>query len=132
MNVTGSCHCGHIAFEAMINPDDIVICHCTDCQALSGTAFRTTAYTVPGGFTLMRGDVKIYVKQTADSGNPREQGFCPHCGTPIFAAPTGPPPKAYGIRLGSVDQRADLTPTKQEFCGSRLDWMPPLPAINEY
>ena len=32
MRIDGGCHCGHITYEAEINPDDVIICHCTDCQ----------------------------------------------------------------------------------------------------
>jgi hypothetical protein len=36
MKVEGSCHYGQITFEAEINPDAVRICHCTDCQTLTG------------------------------------------------------------------------------------------------
>ena len=47
MKVTGRCHCGQISFEAEIDPTQVRICHCTDCQTLTGTAFRTTVL-LPG------------------------------------------------------------------------------------
>ena len=31
--------------EAEIDPEKVVICHCTDCRTLSGFAFRTVALT---------------------------------------------------------------------------------------
>ena len=40
MRVTGGCHCGHITYEAEVNPVTVRVCHCTDCQRLTGTAFR--------------------------------------------------------------------------------------------
>ena len=46
MKIDGGCHCGAIAYEATIDPSRIGICHCIDCQILSGTAFRT-AVRVP-------------------------------------------------------------------------------------
>jgi hypothetical protein len=82
MKVEGRCHCGRIAYAAEIDPAGILICHCTDCRALSGSAFRTIALTRPGGFRLLSGEPKTYVK-VADSGRRRRQGFCPECGSPI-------------------------------------------------
>lgn len=41
MKIDGRCHCGYITFEAEADPDKAGICHCTDCQSLSGSAFRT-------------------------------------------------------------------------------------------
>jgi hypothetical protein len=32
--------CGQITFEAEINPEAVRICHCTDCQTLTGSAYR--------------------------------------------------------------------------------------------
>ncbi len=55
MKVTGRCHCGQISFEAEIDPAQVKICHCTDCQTLTGTAFRTTVPSLPGTFVLRSG-----------------------------------------------------------------------------
>lgn len=40
MKVDGHCHCGQIRYEAEIDADKVVICHCTDCQTLAGTSYR--------------------------------------------------------------------------------------------
>ncbi len=43
MRIDGQCHCGGITYEAEVDPATARICHCTDCQVLSGTAFRTVS-----------------------------------------------------------------------------------------
>ncbi len=68
MKVDGRCHCGRITFEAEIDPAKVLICHCTDCQTLAGSAFRTVVRVPPDAFRLLSGQPKVYVKQ-ADSGN---------------------------------------------------------------
>jgi hypothetical protein len=40
MKIDGRCRCGNITFEAEVDPATVVICHCTDCQTPSGSAFR--------------------------------------------------------------------------------------------
>jgi hypothetical protein len=70
MKVTGRCHCGQISFAAEIDPAQVRVCHCTDCQTLTGTAFRTAVPSLPGSFMLKIGTPKIYI-QTAESGNQR-------------------------------------------------------------
>jgi hypothetical protein len=30
MKIDGECHCGKIAYQAEVDPDTLVICHCTD------------------------------------------------------------------------------------------------------
>ena len=100
MHVDGGCHCGFIQYEAEVDPASVGVCHCTDCQTLTGTAYRTTVQSLKGAFKLLRGSPKIYIK-TAESGNQRAHGFCPECGTPIYATTVGNP-ECYGIRVGTT------------------------------
>jgi Uncharacterized conserved protein len=37
MRIDGRCHCGYLSFEAEADPEQVSICHCTDCQNGSGT-----------------------------------------------------------------------------------------------
>ena len=121
MKVDGHCHCGQIAFEAEINPDCVRICHCTDCQTLTGAAYRVNVQTPAESFVLLSGTPKIYIK-TAESGNKRAHAFCPNCGTPIYA--TDPhEPRCYGIRVGTLTQRAELRPSRQIWHRSALAWV---------
>ena len=84
MKIDGACHCGQIRYEAEVDPAKVVICHCTDCQTLSGSAFRTVVPSEANSFRLLAGKPKVYVK-TGESGNKREQTFCGDCGSPIYA-----------------------------------------------
>ena len=126
MKVEGGCHCGRITFEAEIDPERVRVCHCADCQTLSGSAFRVSAPTAEANFRLLSGTPKVYVK-TAESGAPRAQAFCADCGTQIYAtSPTGEN-RLLGIRVGTLRQRAELVPHGQLWCRSRMPWLPELP-----
>ena len=120
MKIDGGCHCGYITYEGEADPDKASICHCTDCQKLSGSAFRTVV-PVSGETLKMKGEPTIYVK-TAESGNMRQQAFCPRCGSPIFSAPPGDGPKMYFIRLGTVRQRDQIVPKIQIWARSQQPW----------
>ena len=122
MKVTGRCHCGRISFEAEIDPAAVRICHCTDCQTLSGSAFRVNVGTLPGTFRLTSGQPKTYIKTTADSSNHRAHGFCTDCGTPLWATSPEPNPSSYGLRVGTLDCRAQLQPARQGWFRSALPW----------
>ena len=121
MKIDGACHCGHVRYEAEIDPAKVAICHCTDCQVLSGSAFRTVVPAPKAGFRLLSGKLKIYVK-IADSGNQRTQSFCPECGTPIYSSPVTEDFPAYSLRVGPIRQRAQLRPRIEYFRRSALDW----------
>jgi hypothetical protein len=112
MKIDGRCHCGNIQFEAVIDPDRVSICHCTDCQALtSRNAVRLTGKPP-----------KVYVK-TGDNGNRRFQYFCPDCGSPMFTGGEGPAADDWGIRWGSIRQRRELRPKRQIWCRSAVPWV---------
>ncbi len=130
MHVDGVCHCGSIKYEAEVNPAHVVVCHCTDCQTLSGSAFRVVVATSAGSFRLVRGVLKTYVK-TGESGNPREQTFCGECGTPIYSAPPGPQPKIVSLRVGTLRQRSELTPSNQFWYRLSLPWLSQLSSIQK-
>ena len=120
MKINGGCHCGNITYEAEIDPTRVIICHCTDCQTLSGSAYRTIAFCSEDSFRLLQGTPKIYIK-TAESGRKRQQAFCSECGSPIYATSVGDGPRTYGIRAGTIQQRNELTPRQQIW--SRSAWI---------
>ena len=122
MKIEGQCHCGAIAYEADINPAMVGICHCTDCQTLTGTAFRTFALTYEGGFRLLRGELKTYVR-VGESGSKRQQTFCPECGSPIYSTSDEPGQKVYSVRLGTSRQRNEYAPQLQIWCRSAQPWL---------
>ena len=128
MKIDGSCHCGAIAYEAEIDPETVGICHCTDCQQLTGTPFRVTAFAPGSAFRILRGTPKVYVK-TAESGNRRAQGFCGECGSHLYATSVGDGPKDYGIRVGTMRQRNELAPRRESWRHSAVPWLPDLDGL---
>jgi hypothetical protein len=123
MKIDGSCHCGKIAYRAEVDLEKVGICHCSDCQALSASAFRTVAIVDGDKFEILRGTPKHYIK-IGDSGNPRIQAFCRDCGSGLYSTSPGEGPNAYNIRLGTARQREDLVPKFECWRQSALRWLP--------
>jgi hypothetical protein len=88
MKINGSCHCGFIKIEGEADPERVSICHCTDCQTRTGSAFGVSV-PVPGNTFKVEGQPTTYLKNTADSGNPRVLTFCPKCGSSIYSTTPG-------------------------------------------
>jgi hypothetical protein len=129
MKIDGSCQCGAITFEAEIDPKQVSICHCTDCQAFSGSAFRVSVPAAAKDFTLKSGEPKAYVK-TAESGNKRVQMFCPTCGTHVYTTdPEKSATSTYRLRVGTISQREALKPSVQIWCRSELPWVRNLASV---
>ena len=128
MKVDGACFCGHLAFEAEIDPETVLLCHCTDCQTLGGAAFRVVAPAIAGSFRLLSGQPTIYVK-VAGSGNRRQQAFCPTCGTAIYSAPADGEGGHLGLRAATLRQYRELVPRNQYWRRSALPWLDHLEGI---
>jgi hypothetical protein len=127
MKIDGRCYCGRVTYTAEVDPRTVTICHCTECQTLSGSAFRTLAFADAGTFVLS-GAPKSYVKPT-ESGGQRQLYFCGECGTPICSSAVAEEPKVYSIRVGTVRQRADLPPQSQIWFRSSQPWVTELAAL---
>ena len=127
MKIDGGCHCGHITYEAEIDPEKVLICNCEDCQRLSGSAFRSVAFSKENAFTLLSGELKVYLK-TGGSGAKRQQTFCPNCGSSIYSTSEEGGP-LYGIRTGSINQRDQLVPKRRIFTRSEQSWIDDLPSM---
>jgi hypothetical protein len=129
MKIDGKCHCGFITVEGEADPEKTQICHCTDCQTSTGTAFRVSI-PVPGATLKITGQPAIYVKTTADSGKPRVQAFCPKCGSPIYSTTPGKGVQpSYTVRVGILRQRDQLTPQRQNWFRSARPWIMNLAAV---
>jgi hypothetical protein len=128
MKIDGRCHCGRISFEAEVDPEKVMVCHCTDCQTLSGSAFRTVVPAREGTFRLLSGEPKIYIK-ISESGTQRPQAFCSECGTAIYSSVVGDESKVHIIRVGTVRQRAELIPKLQLWHRSSQRWLAGLGSI---
>jgi hypothetical protein len=88
----------------------------------SGTAFGVIVHVQHRQFEMLTGTLKAY-RKTADSGRVRELSFCPECGTRIHAQTPGDATGFFGLRVGTITQRAQLRPRQQVWCGSALPWV---------
>jgi hypothetical protein len=125
MKVQGRCHCGEITYEAELEPGTVSVCHCHDCQMLTGSAFRANIAAPAERFRILTGRPREYVK-VADSGARRVHAFCGNCGSPVYScAPANP--KTYSLRLGALSERDALgRPAREIWTKRRLSWMPKL------
>jgi hypothetical protein len=129
MKIDGQCSCGAIKIEGETDPEKTQVCHCTDCQTGTGSAFRVSV-PVPGSTFKMTGTPTFYLKTTADSGNPRVQAFCPVCGSPIYSTTPGEGVQnSYTVRVGILRQRDQLAPRRQNWFRSARPWVTELAVV---
>ncbi|MDA8679025.1 GFA family protein [Luminiphilus sp.] len=121
MPVDGACLCGDITWEATLDTELVVVCHCGDCQTVGASAFQFAARISRKHFNLTNGTLNAYIK-TAESGRARAMSFCGRCATMIHTSNTdgtGP----LSVRLGGCRQKHALTPRFQIWCQSSLPWV---------
>jgi hypothetical protein len=122
LKVQGQCHCGAIHYEAEVEPGTITVCHCTDCQTQSGSAFRANIPAPASAFRLVKGTPRTYIK-TAASGTRRVLAFCEVCGSPLYAC-AEENPQVYSLRIGTLKQRHELgAPQRQIWTQRCLSWV---------
>ena len=130
MRVEGRCHCGAIAYEAEVEPGTVRVCHCLDCQRLTGSAYRAAISAPAEKFRILKGQPRRYVK-TSDSGARRVHAFCETCGAPVYACAIENP-QTYSLRLGALQQREELgPPASQIWTKRRLSWTTHLADVPE-
>jgi hypothetical protein len=130
VRIDGRCHCGAIAYEAEVEPDQVFLCHCEDCQVFSGAPFRTRILAPADRFRITRGTTRTYEK-TAESGARRTMHFCGTCGTQLYGAVSAGGGHPVSISGGTVRQKAALEPVVQAWCRSRLPWVARLATMPE-
>jgi len=125
MHINGSCFCGAIEYKAEIDEDRIGLCHCRDCQIMSGRPFRMSSGTDPSKVQITKG-TPAHFEKTADSGFVRRMSFCDKCGTHLFAEPLdkGEDGAFTSVRLATCDQFSQLKPIAELYCNSKVPWLP--------
>ena len=117
---SGGCACGAIRYECSADPIMSANCHCRDCQRESGGAFAAVVVVPKAAFKITKGEPKHYDVKT-DSGSTASRGFCPECGSPLFAKP-GSMLDVIGIRAGSLDDPSWFKPTMDIYTASAQPW----------
>lgn len=120
MHITGRCHCGNITYEAELESNTAIICHCRDCQMLSGSPYRVFVRVPAENFRMLSGTARTYVK-TAENGNKKAHSFCPDCGSPVHSCDISNP-MSFSLRLGCLTYQGEILPQRQIWCKSSLAW----------
>jgi hypothetical protein len=118
---TGGCQCGAARYEISAEPVAAYVCHCTECQRQSGSAFAMAIRVPNAHFRLTRGTLKSFVRPTP-SGQTIECSFCPDCGTRIYHVSQRFRDQI-SVKPGTLDDARWVKPTHHLFVRSALPWV---------
>lgn len=127
---SGGCSCGTIRYECSAEPIAMLNCHCRQCQYASGGAFSGGFFVNRPSFKLLKGKPKYY-ELVADSGNKVRRGFCPDCGSQLFAEGDGNPDIVV-IKPASLDDSNWYKPQLDIFTENAQPWDYMDPALPKF
>jgi hypothetical protein len=119
MKFEGGCLCGKVRYSAEAEPIFAGLCHCSNCQKSSGTAFNTVVAVPKPAFTLT-GTISTY-EGKGDTGNATYKRFCPECGSPV-AEEAAIMADVVMILVGTLDDPGVVKPAMQIYCDSAQPW----------
>ncbi len=119
--ISGSCLCGNIRYESNAEPLFTVICHCSHCQKVSGSAFSVNV-VVPASSMKWHGEPASFADTGEESGKGLSRKFCRNCGSSL-ATLAEALPGALIIKAGTLDDRSWLKPSTHIWTRSAQPWV---------
>ncbi|MEP0067943.1 GFA family protein [Pyruvatibacter sp.] len=117
-NRIGSCQCGHVRYRLAGTATKLAVCHCTECQKQSASAFGMSLGIRPEDFELTSGELMSF-DVTCDSGRTKTCAFCPKCGSRIYHQVGN----GMSIKAGTLKDTSDLMPDAHYWTRSKQPWV---------
>ena len=127
--LAGKCECGTVRYRVADAFLYAANCHCSQCRAATGSAFKPFAGIEREKLEITEGVDKLLVFGEEDLNNTR----CGVCGSLLFSVVRD---GAYvHVAMGSLADAPSIRPTKHIFVGSKAPWFEitdDLPQFDEY
>ena len=116
--IEGGCQCGRVRYRVEGAPFGLAVCHCTECQRQSGSAFGMSLAVASSAFKLRSGALKTF-EVKCDSGRSKTCAFCPECGTRIYHQTSN----GMSIKAGTLDDTSWLKPDAHYWTKRKQSWV---------
>ncbi len=127
--LTGKCECGAVRYLVADEFLYAANCHCSNCRAATGTAFKAFAGIEREKLQIVDGSDSLLIVGEEDSNHTR----CGLCGSLLFSVVRE---GAYvHVAMGSLVDAPSIRPTEHIFVGSKAPWFEitdDLPQFEEY
>lgn len=115
----GGCQCGSVRYRVEGRPLTLAVCHCTECQRQSGSAFGMSLMVPSETFRLTAGSLSRFTT-VCDSGRTKECAFCALCGTRIYHRVLE---TVLSIKPGTLDDTSWLDPDAHYWTKRKQPWV---------
>jgi hypothetical protein len=127
--LSGKCQCGAVRYTVADEFLYAANCHCSNCRAMTGSAFKSFAGIEREKLTITDGQDNLLIYGD-DTGHDTR---CATCGSFLFSVVRE---NAYvHVAMGSLVDAPSLRPTEHIFVGSKAPWFEitdDLPQFDEY
>ena len=113
--LTGRCECGAVEYAVADEFAYAMNCHCSNCRASTGSAFKPMAGIARDKLRVTKGADTLLVWGDDDGNHTR----CGVCGSLLFSVVD---PGRVHVALGSLRDEPTLKPTRHIFVGSKARW----------
>jgi hypothetical protein len=118
----GRCLCGSVTYTCDGEAMTTLLCHCTDCQRQTGTAFSIVVGVERDSFHVRGETLASFRTVGEDTHEAVHRTFCSACGSPIASLPDLTPDLAF-IKAGTLDDTSWLEPEMEIWCRSAQPWV---------
>ena len=119
MTITGGCLCGAVRYRAEGKPLRQGLCHCRNCQRISGSG-HVGFLCLPESAVTVEGAVRSH-SLTGGSGRTATRYSCPTCSSVVFGR-SEVMPGQINLYAGSLDDFSRFKPTIAIYIRSRAMW----------
>ena len=114
--LAGACYCRTITYSVADEFEYALICHCTDCQRATGSAFKPF-----GGIAATKLEVTSGSTEVARLGDElTHNAFCRHCGSLLYSLVRDG--KYVHVTYGTLLDPPTRTPSAHIFVRSKAAW----------
>jgi hypothetical protein len=127
--LAGKCRCGAVRYEVADEFRYAANCHCSECRAATGSAFKAFAGIETEKLTITEGLDEIAVFGEEDLNDTR----CAACGSFLFSVVRDG--AFVHVAMGSLVDAPTIRPTEHIFVASKAPWFEitdDLPQFDEY
>jgi len=112
----GKCECGAVRYSVADEFLYAANCHCSNCRASTGSAFKPFAGIERDKLTVTEGQEKLLVYGDDDLNHTR----CGVCGSLLYSVVRDG--KYVHVALGSLADEPSIRPSEHIFVGSKAPW----------
>ena len=117
----GGCACGAVRYRLLEDPLELHVCHCTNCQTVTGSAFLMCMPVHTRSLELLKGDPKAVSFRSRD-GLAKRNRRCPDCGSMLWGEIDGLP-EVLALQPGTLDVTSWLEPVAHIWTSSAQPWV---------